>query len=127
MNMIPTTKISQTILEFGKSLINQLPENYTAEEFEAAINIVILTWNAVVMDGWKKESNFEAEILAKINEEPKEYQLVIKRLIKRKKKKFGKDPRAVGKHWVREEGGEFIFGCDARLDIENVEISGSSH
>jgi hypothetical protein len=125
--MIPSTKISQTILEFGKSLINQLPENYTKEEFEAAINIVILAWNAVVMDEWKKENNFEAELLEKIRAEPLQYQLVIKRLIKRKKKKYGKDPRGVGRHWIREENGEFIFGCEARLDIENVTVTGQVH
>ncbi|QIL90504.1 hypothetical protein GNX18_12610 [Microbulbifer sp. SH-1] len=125
--MIPSTKISLTILEFGKSLINQLPQEHTKQEFEAAIGIVIVVWNAVVMDTWKADNHFESDLLERIRSEPKEYQLVIKRLIKRKKKKFGNDPRGVGNHWVREEDGEFIFGCEARLDVENVPSTGPVH
>lgn len=122
--MVPSTKISQTILEFGKPLINQLPQDHTREEFEAAINLVILVWNAVVMDSWKAGSNYELDILERISAEPKEYQLVIKRLIKRKKKKFANDPRGVGNHWVRNENGELIFGCEARLNVENAPATG---
>jgi hypothetical protein len=125
--MIPTTKISQTILEFGKPLINQLPRNHTKREFEAAISIVIIVWNSVVIDTWEADSNYESELLEKISSEPKEYQLAIRRLIKRKKKKFGNDPRGVGNHWVREEDGEFIFGCEARLNVENAPATGHVH
>ena len=125
--MVPSTKISQTILEFGKPLISQLPRDHTKEEFEAALNLVILVWNAVVLDSWKAGSNYEADITEIISQEPREYQLVIKRLVKRKKKKFGNDPRGVGNRWVRQEDGEFIFGCEARLDIENVPTADRVH
>lgn len=125
--MVPSTKISHTILEFGKSLINQLPQGHTKQDFEAVISIVILVWNVVVMDTWRAEHNFESDLLERISSEPKEYQLVIKRLIRRKKKKYGNDPRGVGNHWVREENGEFIFGCEARLDVESVCATGSVH
>jgi hypothetical protein len=51
--------------------------------------------------------------------------LTVKRLIKRKKTKFANDLRAVGEHWVREESdGGLIFGCEARANIENIELTG---
>ena len=73
--MIPNTKISHTILEFGKSVIMQLPNDYTKEEFETAIRIVIAAWNAVVMDGWGKNIRFEMELLSAIENIPKEAQV----------------------------------------------------
>ena len=47
-------------------------------------------------------------------------------LIKRKKTKFSDDIRAVGDHWIREEQGDFIFGCEARLDIERISLNEDS-
>ena len=116
--MIPNTKISQTILEFGKSVILQLPDNHSKKEFESAFTTVITVWNAVVMDGWDKSSRFEAELLSTLENAPKKAQTEVKRLLKRKKKKYGFDPRAVGHHWVREQNGELLFGCEARLSIK---------
>ena len=118
--MIPNTKISQTILEFGNSVILQLPDDHTKEEFESAILIVITVWNALIMDGWNHSNRLETELLSAMENAPKEAQIEFRRLLKRKKKKYSSDPRAVGRHWVREQSGEFIFGCEARLDIENV-------
>lgn len=60
--MIPNTKISQTILEFGKSVILQLPDDHTKEEFEAMLSIVITTWNSVVIDAWNKTDKFEVTV-----------------------------------------------------------------
>ncbi len=126
--MIPNTKISETILEFGKSLILELPAEHSKEEFEAVMTIVITTWNAVVMDVWKKINKYESELLSTIQAAPKEVQIKIKRLIKRKKSKFkfGSDPRAVGNHWIREQDGELVFGCEARLN-GNAPASGTTH
>ena len=125
--MIPNTKISQTILEFGKSVILQLPEDHTKQELEAAIAVVITAWNVVVMDGWEKSNKFETELLSTMENAPKEAQIEVKRLIRRKKKRYGSDPRAVGHHWVREQNGEFIFGCEARLNVQNAPAEKAKH
>jgi len=125
--MIPNTKISETILEYGKSLILALPEHHTKDEFEAVISIVITAWNSVVMDSWNNNNNYETDLLTALSSIPNEAQVEMKRLIKRKKKKFGLDPRAVGNHWVRQENGEFIFGCEARLNVENAPTSSTTH
>ena len=125
--MIPNTKISLTILEFGRSLISTLPKDHTKEEFEIAIQIVITAWNAVVMDTWGKGTSFESDLLDLLKNEPKIAKIEMKRLIKRKKTKFANDPRSVGDFWVREENGEFIFGCNAHLDVENAPASKTKH
>ena len=74
------------------------------------------------MDGWDRSNKFEMELLSAIENAPKQTEIEIKRLLKRKKKKYGSDPRAVGNHWIREQNGVFIFGCEARLNIENAPV-----
>lgn len=125
--MIPNNKISQTILEFGKELVLALPNNHSKAELESTMRVIIAVWNAVVLDAWNKSNRFENKLMSTMKDQPREMQIIIKRLIKRKKKKFSNDPRAVGEHWVKEKQGEFVFGCEARLDLEKVAIEGSSH
>ena len=120
--MLPNTKISGTIMEFGKGLINSLPQAHTRQELEATLKIIITVWNSLVIDKWHSTNSNETMLLASIANEPKFVQLEFKRLVKRKKKKFADDIRAVGNHWIREERGEYIFGCEARLDIENMPV-----
>ena len=121
--MIPNTKISHTILEFGNPVIIQLPTPHTKQDFEEAIRIVIAAWNAVVIDSWNKNDKLEKQLLAAVETAPKKAIIEIKRLIKRKKKKFTSDPRAIGNHWIREQNGEFLFGCEARLNLEKIKIN----
>ncbi len=125
--MIPNTKISHTILEFGKPIIFQLPDSHSKEEFEAAISIVIAAWNVVVIDAWNKTDKFERKLLETLKEGPKQAEIEVKRLIKRKKTKFPTDLRAVGNHWVREQDGEYIFGCEARGNVENFPANETKH
>lgn len=121
--MIPSKEISQTILEFGKSVIAGLPVNCDKNEFESAMEVIITVWNAVVVDSFRKNRNSESELLNLMESPPQNVKLEIKRLIKRKKTKFANDQRGVSNFWVRESNGEFIFGCEARLDVDNVAIS----
>lgn len=125
--MIPNVKISQTILEFGKELVLALPNSHSKSELEATMRVIIAAWNAVVLDGWNKNDRFEKELISTLKDQPREMQIITKRLIKRKKEKFANDPRAVGKHWVKERNGELVFGCEARLDLEKVSSEGTVH
>jgi len=110
-------------LEFGKPLIFALPPNHSKKNFELAIRIIIAAWNAVVIDSWENDNGLERELISSMQAAPKEAQIEIKRLIKRKKKKFGFDLRAVGEHWVREQDGGFVFGCEVRISVENAPYS----
>jgi hypothetical protein len=61
-----------------------LPQNYTKEEFEAVIKIVVVVWNAVVVDSWEKNNKFETELLKTMELTSKQGLVEVKRLIKRK-------------------------------------------
>jgi len=125
--MIPDAKISQTILEFGKELILALPDNHSKAELESTMQVIICVWNAVALDGWNKNDRFEIELLSLMKDQPREMLIIIKRLIKRKKKKFANDPRAVGEYWVKEKNGELVFGCEARLDLDKITENSVAH
>ena len=115
----PDSKISHTILEFGKVLINELPDNHSKQELEAMLSLIITVWNAAVIDQWHNTNKNTQDVLATLSSMPNEAQLTIKRLFKRKQKRFADDHRAVGNHWVTERNGELIFGCDARAKPES--------
>ncbi len=125
--MIPTVKMSHTILEFGKGLINELTDDHTKVELESALSLIITAWNAVVIDSNNKNNEFEHNLLQALENEPKEFQLIVKRLIKRKKIKFNHDPRLVGENWVKESNGGFTFVCESILNVENAESSSTAH
>ena len=61
--MIPSRKISETILEFGDPVLQELPESATKEDFEAVMLLVVSAWNAVVLDEWNKTRKFEKEFI----------------------------------------------------------------
>jgi len=119
--MIPARKISETILDFGNSVLQSLPEDASKKQFEAAARVIVCAWNAVVLDTWHKTNQNEKTLLATLANEPKEMQLIMKRLLKRKKNKFSSDPRAVGHYEIIHRDGEFIFRAEARGDIEHMQ------
>lgn len=125
--MIPNTKISHTILEFGRELIVALPSDYSTEDFEATITLVITAWNAVVMDARGNSNRFESELLSCMSDASQEEKIAVTQLIARKKQQFAADPRAIGDYWVREENGVAIFGCDAILDIKDAPTAHTTH
>jgi hypothetical protein len=119
--MIPNRKISETILEFGEPILEELPENASKEEMEAAMRLIVSAWNAVVLDDWNKTREFEKAFLKALMPIPKEFESIPRKLIKRKKRKYSSDPRAVGNYWVIEKNGELVFRAEAHLDLQRVE------
>lgn len=122
--MIPTRKISETVIEFGEPILQELPENTTKEEFEAAFRIVVTAWNAVVLDGYNKNRKFEKAFLSALRSMPTQFSGIPKRLIKRKKRRYSTDPRSVGKYWVVERDGELVFRAEARLGLKEIDTVG---
>lgn len=114
--IIPEKKISQTILEFGDAVIASLPPNHSKEEFESTMFMVITVWNSITIDSWNGNSELEDGLLSSISGVPSEIGFIVKKLIKRKKTKFKHDPRAIGNSWVRDNNGEVVFGCEARVN-----------
>jgi len=64
-------------------------------EMEDAMLTIITVWNAIVLDTWHNTDKNEKKVLDALSQAPKEGQLQVKRLIKRKKTKFSDDIRAV--------------------------------
>jgi len=119
--MIPSRKISETILEFGDPVLQELPESATKEDFEAVMLLVVSAWNAVVLDEWNKTRKFEKEFIKALRPMPKEFDGIPRKLIWRKKRKYSSDPRAVGNYWVIEKNGGYVFRAEARLDLQGIE------
>jgi hypothetical protein len=50
--MIPTKKISLTLLEYAEPLIHDLPEEYSQHELEGVLKLAAFVWNTCVLDQW---------------------------------------------------------------------------
>jgi len=125
--MIPTRKISETIIEYGSPILQELPENASKEEYEHAFRLIVSAWNTVILDEQNKSKKFEKEFLKALGSMPKEFSHIPKQLLKRKKRNYSADPRAVGEYSVIEKNGEIVFRADARLDLEKVDTVGLKH
>ena len=106
-------QITQTILTFAQPVLVGLPKPCSKEQFAGVMRTVLTVWNAVVKDSKQGGGQYEAAVLATIAAAPKAVQLMVKRLIKRKKAKFADAQQVIGQHWVHEQGGEVLFGCEA--------------
>ena len=77
-------------------------------------------WNTVIIDSWNKTNELEELLMKTMEGSPKGMMIIVKRLIKRKSKKFKLDPRTVGDYWVREKNGELVFVCEARVNVDKL-------
>ncbi|MGL6041547.1 MAG: hypothetical protein ACRC01_10145 [Deefgea sp.] len=107
--------ITQTVLTFAQPVLVGLPKPCSKEQFAGVMRTVLTVWNAVVKDGLEGGEKHETAVLATIATAPKPVQLMVKRLIKRKKTKFAEFDQVIGQHWVHEQGGEVLFGCEAAV------------
>ncbi|WP_410497505.1 hypothetical protein [Chitinibacter sp. S2-10] len=105
-------KITRTVLSFAQPVLVGLPKPCSKDQFAGVMRTVLTVWNAVVKDQRAGGNENEAAVLAAISSAPKEVQLMVKRLIKRKKTKFAEASQVIGQHWVHEQGGEVLFGCE---------------
>ncbi|QKJ65900.1 hypothetical protein HQN60_03715 [Deefgea piscis] len=106
-------QITQVILTFAQPVLVGLPNGCSKAQFAGVMRTVLTVWNAVVKDAQDGGNQHETAVLGTIASAPKEVQLMVKRLIKRKKTKFATEQRLIGQHWVHEQGGEVLFGCEA--------------
>jgi hypothetical protein len=111
--------VSKVVTDYGTTVTSLLPHDYSKAELEAAMKLVFTAWNAVTIDNWNQNTEQEQLVLSTVAEE-RAALLMLKRLIKRKKKKFSQYSWGIGNHWVREtEDGGLVFGCEARGKTEH--------
>jgi hypothetical protein len=120
--MNPSPKISHTILDFGKEIISELLMDHLISDLEAALLIIVTVWNSLTLDEGNGNQDNENALLKTIEPAPKQIQLKIRQLISRKKTFFSGDSRLVGNHWIRENNGELLFGCEVRAVIDNLPV-----
>ena len=93
--MIPTKKISLTLLEYADPLIQNLGEGYSKRDLETVLKLAACVWNACVLDQWHKtDKNVTAVRQDLLRVDPMAAAFVDV-LIARKKQLFGLDPRGI--------------------------------
>ena len=50
--MIPTKKISLTLIDYADPLISELEDGYSQSDLEGVLKLATCIWNACVLDQW---------------------------------------------------------------------------
>ena len=117
--MIPTKKISLTLLEFAEPLISELEDDYSQSDLEGVLQLATCIWNACVLDQWYG-TNENVELLrGQISKTENSIPTVIvEAMIQRKEQGFGGDPRAITNECVVVKDGEYVVRAEARIDLQ---------
>jgi hypothetical protein len=122
-------KISDTLIDFAKPLLDHVDENTTEEDIKAGFILAITVWNAMVFDQWWSGERCMDKVRSQILEanEPRGTHL-IETLAERKRKKFSHDLRAIGNHSFSYKDGNLHLHAEARMDqtIHNALRKGKS-
>ena len=110
-------KISETIVDFGGPLIQQLGPGETYEVARSTFEIIILVWNAHVMatPRWGQPRHL-AELHRRLQDPqiPAPMVEAYRDLSQRRLERFATDARAVGDWSITQESGQWRLRCDAR-------------
>ena len=113
-------KMTETILDFGRPLIERLGRDSKPETVHDMFQIIIIVWNAYVraMPAWgHPESLQNLRELANDESNPELLRYAFGILTLRRVERFAHDARAVG-DWavsLNPDDGELKFGCQAVL------------
>ncbi|MCE3602614.1 hypothetical protein LXA47_03205 [Massilia sp. P8910] len=125
--MIPTKKISLTLIEYADPLIQELEEGYSKNDLEVVLRLAACVWNACVVDQWHKTTENVTAVRRQLTRAHPMSAAIVDALIARKKQLFGLDIRGITNECVILKNGEFVVRAEARLDVEHIDIEGSSH
>ena len=112
-----TRKISATLIDFAKPLLDLVDENTTEEDITAGFIVAITVWNSMVFDEWFSGENCLEKVRSRILEakDPRGTHL-LEVLAERKKRYFSNDLRAVGHHSFSYKDGNLHLHAEARMD-----------
>ncbi|MGL1933326.1 MAG: hypothetical protein OCC45_16460 [Desulfotalea sp.] len=115
--MASDLNISETILDFGKYLLNELPEGYKFNDMDSVINILVTIWNGAVMDSLEGSNRCEKEISSVLQGgQEVEVEDEIMALFNRKRDGFADDLRIVaGYNITKNDDGSLMLKCDCKL------------
>ena len=111
--LFPERKISETFLDFSAPLLSMIPKGAARQEYEKALKIAFVVWNAVVYADATKDERHLSE-MRKLLTQDKYSRLITEEMIKRKRTLFGDDHRLVGECRITIEEGGFKLWVEAR-------------
>ena len=100
-------EITETIVEFGSPMLGEL-DTTDQLEMESALRLVVTIWNAVVLDQGYKTRHHEGEVLKTIEAMPEGFIKLTRKLLKRKKRKYGAVSVLVKHYALKDEDGHFL-------------------
>jgi hypothetical protein len=125
--MIPTKKISLTLIEYAQPLIHNLPKGYSKKDLETVLELATGIWNACVLDQWRKSTENVDAVRHQIAQAHPISVAIVDALIERKMRVFGSDPRGITNESVVVKNGEFVVRAEARLDIQFLDVPGGAN
>lgn len=119
--MIPTKKISLTLIEYAEPLISELEDGYSQNDLEEVLKLGTCIWNACVLDQWHGTTEHVKAVRRQIlKSEDLIPAAIVEALILSKKQRFGNDPRGITNECVIVKNSEFVVRAEARLDLQNI-------
>jgi hypothetical protein len=123
IRMIPTQKISLTLIKYAEPLINELEAGYSKCDLEGVLQLATCIWNACVLDQWRGTTEHVEAVRRQISKVDNSIPVaIVEALIVRKKQRFGNDPRGITNECVIVKNGEFVVRAEARLDLQNIVV-----
>lgn len=120
--VIPSRKLSATLLEFGEQLLSQLGDEAPLPVRQQSLQLVITVWNAgaMAMPLWGKpellrqfEQTLAQTAIASATTD------LLKQLLVRRREQFGTDPRTVGEWGLRSAPDSgYVLHCEAHLPTQ---------
>jgi len=121
--VIPTKKISLTLLEYAEPLIKELEDDYSQSDLEGVLQLATCIWNACILDQWHSTTEnvelLRGQISRAENSIPT---VVVEAMIQRKRRDFSGDPRAITNECVVVKNGEYVVRAEARIDLQNTPV-----
>ena len=110
-------KISATLIDFAKPLLDHIDEHTTEEEISIGLMVAITVWNAMVLDRWwsgQDNLNKVRSLLLEKNNPQGTH--LIEVLADRKRKYFSEDLRTISDYSVSYKDGHLHVHAEARID-----------
>lgn len=108
----PDRKISDTLLQFAKPLLESLSQNSSEDDFRQTLQLAWMVWNTVVYADVAQEDKMLKMLMATIADET-EFRILIASLIDRKRTLFADDHRLIGEFELHYQNGELRLRAEA--------------
>jgi hypothetical protein len=100
-------KMSETLQDYARPLLDRLPPDYTLEELKAAILLAAALWDVVDIEGIRNAiAELSTRVPPRLRVPTPKAMAIIRRMLTRKREEFGDDHRlALDVDVVREGAG----------------------